>query len=540
MGFDPYATWLGIPPDRRPPTYYDLLGLAPDESDPEMIEQAALRRMSKVRQHQLGPHSELSQEVLAELARARLILMDPDRRDDYDAKLKARAETHRNPSADSEELLNADSPRRHAGLDEGAPEVLASLALTELPGDDRFSLRPASKKGLSGWKKGLLAGAILASHAAILGTFVYFMFGPRIVNQEAPRVVWRIPGVPAPEPKPIPPAPLAPKAVDARKGKTGHGRTRTSDVPAATPTIPARQQAGTSGGTAAEDPEPPDQSAGVDLTAPKPAALAMPTMERSPPRKKPVRALKPADLKRLKAARSDLTKAQDRHDDAMKKAYGGLLRAFDVRIRQIRSNRDIKPPDRAVWLDELSQEKTNFENRHVLPRSRWMTGPVIEYQLMVYDARRRLSAAYSALIKLCELTDLDEALSLTRELKNVEGESGEADLLVNGSFWDGLRCMLPGGAAIPFSLRVVERQGRHFTGDVTDNNGAAIARVKGEFDGFKIRWSTQLMLRDPNKAWNIAGVICGDSLLANFEGVDTNAQNEPVHLEGSIQLELKR
>ena len=89
MAFDPYESWLGIPPDRRPPTHYDLLGLAPYESDPATIEQAALRRMGKVRQYQIGPHSDLSQEILAELARARLILMDPDRRAEYDAKLQA-------------------------------------------------------------------------------------------------------------------------------------------------------------------------------------------------------------------------------------------------------------------------------------------------------------------------------------------------------------------------------------------------------------------------------------------------------------------
>ena|SRR5271157_2582711 len=91
MGFDPYETWLGIPPDRRPPTHYDLLGLAPYESDPATIDQAALRRMSKVRQHQIGPHSDQSQEILSELARARLILMDPDRRTDYDAKCEPAA-----------------------------------------------------------------------------------------------------------------------------------------------------------------------------------------------------------------------------------------------------------------------------------------------------------------------------------------------------------------------------------------------------------------------------------------------------------------
>ena len=92
MDFDPYETWLGIPTDRRPPTYYDLLGVAPDESDQAVIEKAGCttRRMSNVRASiVIGPHSERSQEVLNELARARLILMDPDRRADYDAKLAA-------------------------------------------------------------------------------------------------------------------------------------------------------------------------------------------------------------------------------------------------------------------------------------------------------------------------------------------------------------------------------------------------------------------------------------------------------------------
>jgi formylglycine-generating enzyme len=90
MVFDAYESWLNITAADRPPTYYDLLGLAPFESDPEIIEQAALRRMGKVRQHHIGPHSDLSQQILAELALARLVLSDPDRRGDYDAKLKAR------------------------------------------------------------------------------------------------------------------------------------------------------------------------------------------------------------------------------------------------------------------------------------------------------------------------------------------------------------------------------------------------------------------------------------------------------------------
>ena len=85
---DLYENWLGIPADHRPPTYYDLLGLEPFESDPATIEQAALRQVRKVRQHQIGPHSDFSREILPELARARLILIDPDRRAEYDETLR--------------------------------------------------------------------------------------------------------------------------------------------------------------------------------------------------------------------------------------------------------------------------------------------------------------------------------------------------------------------------------------------------------------------------------------------------------------------
>ena len=43
--FDPYEAWLDIPSDRRPPTYYDLLAVPEDETDPQRIESAAAARM---------------------------------------------------------------------------------------------------------------------------------------------------------------------------------------------------------------------------------------------------------------------------------------------------------------------------------------------------------------------------------------------------------------------------------------------------------------------------------------------------------------
>src|SRR5208282_1039393 len=186
MNFDPYETWLGIPPDRRPPTHYDLLGLAPYESDPAAIDQAALRRMSKVRQHQIGPHSDQSQEILSELARARLILMDPDRRTDYDAKLRARGETRPGSLVAREKVGNGDAPSDRSAPDEDAPDVLASLALTEQAVDGPASLPRAPDEGPAWWKKGLVIGPFVACDAVLIGVVLYSAFSPSSLKQKPP------------------------------------------------------------------------------------------------------------------------------------------------------------------------------------------------------------------------------------------------------------------------------------------------------------------------------------------------------------------
>jgi hypothetical protein len=85
--FDPYHKWLGIPRGQRPPTYYQLLGIAPDEDDPEVIAEAALRQTSHVRTYQTGPHARECVELLNEIGRARTTLLDPARRKVYDASL---------------------------------------------------------------------------------------------------------------------------------------------------------------------------------------------------------------------------------------------------------------------------------------------------------------------------------------------------------------------------------------------------------------------------------------------------------------------
>jgi len=88
--FDPYHKWLGISPKDQPPNHYRLLAIDLFESDPDVISSAADQRMAHVRAFQTGKHSSLSQEILNEIAAARVCLLSPEKRADYDRQLRAR------------------------------------------------------------------------------------------------------------------------------------------------------------------------------------------------------------------------------------------------------------------------------------------------------------------------------------------------------------------------------------------------------------------------------------------------------------------
>jgi hypothetical protein len=90
MSFDAYHKWLGIPPDEQPPNHYRLLGISLFESDADVISHAADQRMAHVRSFQAGKRAEYSQRILNEVATARVCLLDPEKKAEYDAALRAR------------------------------------------------------------------------------------------------------------------------------------------------------------------------------------------------------------------------------------------------------------------------------------------------------------------------------------------------------------------------------------------------------------------------------------------------------------------
>jgi hypothetical protein len=88
--FDPYNEWLGIPPEDQPPHHYQLLGIDLFEGDGGKIAHAALSRTETLRTYQLGSHFEASQQLLNQVAQAKLCLLDAERKTAYDAALKQR------------------------------------------------------------------------------------------------------------------------------------------------------------------------------------------------------------------------------------------------------------------------------------------------------------------------------------------------------------------------------------------------------------------------------------------------------------------
>jgi len=88
--FDPYYTWLAIPPEEQPPDFYRLLGVPRFESNPEVIQHASDQRMGHLRGFQTSRHSALSQKLLNEIAAARLCLLNARRKAAYDARLRKR------------------------------------------------------------------------------------------------------------------------------------------------------------------------------------------------------------------------------------------------------------------------------------------------------------------------------------------------------------------------------------------------------------------------------------------------------------------
>jgi hypothetical protein len=149
--FDPYSTWLGIPPHEQPPNHYRLLGISMFEASADVISSAADRAMLHLRAFQAGQRGKESQQLLDEVAAARVTLLDPVRKSAYDAQLQARQQAQSPevaalpPAAPPAPPSVLAEPEQIEGMASATPAIQITRAPAATAGSKRVA-RPAARR----------------------------------------------------------------------------------------------------------------------------------------------------------------------------------------------------------------------------------------------------------------------------------------------------------------------------------------------------------------------------------------------------------
>ncbi len=109
--FNPYHVWLGIPPQEQPANLYRLLAIPLLESDADVIDNAADRQTAHLRTFQSGKHGKLAEKLLNEVATARVVLLDPKKKADYDGRIRTWLEAQKAQAAAATASQQAASPQ---------------------------------------------------------------------------------------------------------------------------------------------------------------------------------------------------------------------------------------------------------------------------------------------------------------------------------------------------------------------------------------------------------------------------------------------
>jgi WD40 repeat protein len=170
--FDPYHKWLGIPKDQRPPTHYQLLGVSPQERDPEVIEEAAIRQTTHVRAYQLGAQADECTRILKEIATARLTLLNSAKRKEYDEQLGRAGKVPPAPAP-------APAPEAHITARPAQRIPAAAAAVAPGPVIGAEDVEPAAQPGKrSGLPIGLIIGV---GGGAVVGVLALVLIAVGVV-----------------------------------------------------------------------------------------------------------------------------------------------------------------------------------------------------------------------------------------------------------------------------------------------------------------------------------------------------------------------
>jgi len=181
MAVDFYTKWLDVLPGPRPPDYYTLLGVEVFCRDLDAIEQATRRQLTRLDDFALHPDRKTRdavQNMMNEVARARVDLVNPQRRLDYDRQLAARlgagAAAEPAPAVEAE-TPPAPPPQIQAPVEpELPPETAPEAAVESQPAAGKVGAAAARFerivwKHLRKWKLNPHEQRLLLAEAAALG-----------------------------------------------------------------------------------------------------------------------------------------------------------------------------------------------------------------------------------------------------------------------------------------------------------------------------------------------------------------------------------
>ena len=262
--FDPYRKWLGIPAQDRPPHHYRLLGIEPFESDPEVICNAADARMAQIKTFQTGRHSDHSQRLLNELAAAKVCLLNPAKKSEYDRELREKREERGEKREENAPGL------RSGGRNADDPEEISPVVVVSAKPSDYLARR--RRKRQPTWLMPSIVFGVMVLLAVVLALAFQDIAADRrgskrsgVAEKERPPVSSKSPAL-KPEEKPS--EPVRPHPVP---------EPREEPKPAPPESPPAEE----------EQPEPPVIHKPVEPQRPKPTRPKPPVRRPPSVRKKP-------------------------------------------------------------------------------------------------------------------------------------------------------------------------------------------------------------------------------------------------------------
>lgn len=175
--FDPYHVWLGIPAKEQPPNHYRLLGIEQFEDNADVIDAATNRQTHYLQTMASGPRRKECQQLLDEIAAARICLLDEVRKNKYDDGLRAAAQQKSaDLSAPVMPIIDTGEDPALSPADSGwafnptSTQTEGSDAQTEDAGNRRPPTKSAGRKRSS--QELVIVAALIGLIAAVAGVLV--------------------------------------------------------------------------------------------------------------------------------------------------------------------------------------------------------------------------------------------------------------------------------------------------------------------------------------------------------------------------------